>query len=84
MLAGILQPIARDLDISLPRAGLLFSAFAIGMVIGAPLPAATTLRLTRRTTLLVFLFVFVLGQVAGSLAPASEALFGSRVVSALA
>ncbi|WP_016906502.1 Cmx/CmrA family chloramphenicol efflux MFS transporter [Streptomyces xiaopingdaonensis] len=84
MLAGILQPIARDLDVSIPRAGLLISAFAIGMVLGAPLLAAATLRLPRRTTLLVFLFVFVLGQVAGALAPTYEVLFGSRVVSALA
>lgn len=74
MLAGILQPIARDLGVSIPRAGLLISAFAIGMVLGAPLLAAATLRLPRRATLLTFLFVFVLGQVAGALAPTYEVL----------
>lgn len=84
MLAGLLQPIARDLHVSIPRAGLLVSAFAIGMVVGAPVLAAATLRLPRRVTLMALLAVFGLGQVAGGLAPAYGVLFASRVVSALA
>lgn len=84
MLAGILEPLARDMNVSIPEAGLLVSAFAIGMVVGAPLLAAATLRLPRRTTLIALLAVFGLGQVAGALAPSYEMLFASRVVSALA
>jgi MFS transporter, DHA1 family, chloramphenicol resistance protein len=84
MLSGILEPLARDMDVSIPRAGLLVSAFAIGMVVGAPLLAAATLRLPRRTTLIALLTVFGLGQVAGALAPSYGVLFASRVVSALA
>jgi len=84
MLSGILQPLAHDLDVSIPRAGLLISAFAIGMVVGAPLLAAATLRLPRRTTLIGLLAVFGLGQVVGALAPGYAVLFASRVVSALA
>ncbi|EST39514.1 hypothetical protein N566_01520, partial [Streptomycetaceae bacterium MP113-05] len=84
MLSGILEPLARDMDVSIPQAGLLVSAFAIGMVVGAPLLAAATLRLPRRTTLIALLAVFGLGQVAGALSPSYEVLFASRVVSALA
>ncbi|MFF8284960.1 Cmx/CmrA family chloramphenicol efflux MFS transporter [Streptomyces albus] len=84
MLSGILQPLARDLGVSIPKAGLLVSAFAVGMVVGAPVLAAATLRLPRRTTLIGLLAVFMLGQVAGALAPNYEVLFASRVVSALA
>ncbi|MFI0911494.1 Cmx/CmrA family chloramphenicol efflux MFS transporter [Streptomyces abikoensis] len=84
MLSGLLQPIARDMDVSIPRAGLLVSAFAIGMVVGAPVLAAATLRLPRRTTLVALLAVFGLGQVAGALSPSYGVLFASRVVSALA
>ncbi|MDT0378489.1 MFS transporter [Streptomyces sp. DSM 42041] len=84
MLSGILEPLARDMDVSIPQAGLLVSAFAIGMVVGAPLLAAATLRLPRRTTLIALLTVFGLGQVAGALAPSYGVLFASRVVSALA
>lgn len=84
MLSGLLPPIADDMGVSIPRAGLLISAFAIGMVIGAPLLAVATLRLPRRTTLIALITVFGLGQVAGALAPTYEILFASRVISALA
>ncbi|MFF2527230.1 Cmx/CmrA family chloramphenicol efflux MFS transporter [Streptomyces liangshanensis] len=84
MLSGLLPDIADDMDVSIPTAGLLISAFAIGMVIGAPLLAVATLKLPRRTTLVALISVFGLGQVAGALAPTYGILFASRVVSALA
>ncbi|MEU6757095.1 Cmx/CmrA family chloramphenicol efflux MFS transporter [Streptomyces sp. NPDC046685] len=84
MLSGLLPPIADDMDVTIPQAGLLISAFAIGMVVGAPLLAVATLRLPRRTTLVALISLFGLGQVAGALAPSYELLFASRVVSALA
>ncbi|MEN8649349.1 Cmx/CmrA family chloramphenicol efflux MFS transporter [Streptomyces sp. 21So2-11] len=84
MLSGLLPPIADDMGVSIPQAGLLISAFAIGMVIGAPLLAVATLRLPRRTTLIALITVFGFGQVAGALAPTYALLFASRVVSALA
>ncbi|GAA1350368.1 Cmx/CmrA family chloramphenicol efflux MFS transporter [Streptomyces beijiangensis] len=84
MLSGLLPAIADDMNVSIPRAGLLISAFAIGMVVGAPLLAVATLRLPRRTTLIALISVFGLGQVAGALAPNYALLFASRIVSALA
>ncbi|MFF4330250.1 Cmx/CmrA family chloramphenicol efflux MFS transporter [Streptomyces sp. NPDC048387] len=84
MLSGLLPPIAEDMGVSIPRAGLLISAFAIGMVVGAPLLAVATLRLPRRTTLISLISLFGLGQVAGALAPSYGLLFASRVVSAFA
>ncbi|RII11681.1 Inner membrane transport protein YdhP [Streptomyces sp. YIM 130001] len=84
MLSGLLPPIADDMDVSIPQAGLLISAFAIGMVVGAPLLAVATLQLPRRATLIWLISVFGVGQVAGALAPTYEILFTSRVVSALA
>ncbi|MFE4661009.1 Cmx/CmrA family chloramphenicol efflux MFS transporter [Streptomyces hydrogenans] len=84
MLSGLLPPIAEDMGVSIPQAGLLISAFAIGMVIGAPLLAVATLRLPRKTTLIALITVFGLGQIAGALAPSYGILFASRVISALA
>ncbi|CAL9455345.1 Inner membrane transport protein YdhP [Streptomyces sp. enrichment culture] len=84
MLSGLLPPIADDMDVSIPQAGLLISAFAIGMVVGAPLLAVATLRLPRKTTLVALITTFGIGQVAGALAPSYGVLFASRVVSALA
>ncbi|RSS74737.1 MFS transporter [Streptomyces sp. WAC06614] len=84
MLSGLLPAIADDLDVTIPQAGLLISAFAIGMVVGAPLLAVATLRLPRRTTLIALISLFGLGQIAGALAPTYALLFASRIVSALA
>ncbi|WP_428957630.1 Cmx/CmrA family chloramphenicol efflux MFS transporter [Streptomyces sp. cg35] len=84
MLSGLLPAVADDMDVTIPQAGLLISAFAIGMVVGAPLLAVATLRLPRRTTLITLISLFGLGQVAGALAPSYAILFASRVVSALA
>lgn len=79
MLSGLLPPIAEDMNVSIPRAGLLISAFAIGMVVGAPLLAVATLRLPRKTTLIALITVFGLGQMAGALAPNYAVLFASQI-----
>ncbi|GAA3943886.1 MFS transporter [Actinomadura viridis] len=84
MLAGLLPDMAADLGVSVPAAGLLISAYAFGMVLGAPVLALATLRLPRRTSLLAFLGVFVLVHVAGALTPGYELLLASRLVGAFA
>ena len=34
---GLLPQIARDLDVSIPQAGMLITLYALGVVVGAPL-----------------------------------------------
>jgi DHA1 family chloramphenicol resistance protein-like MFS transporter len=84
MLAGLLPPIAADLGVSIPDAGLLISAYAVGMLVGAPLLAVATHRMPRKATLLGTLGVFVASHVVGALAPGYGLLFASRVVAAVA
>ncbi|WP_239589926.1 Cmx/CmrA family chloramphenicol efflux MFS transporter [Streptomyces aureoverticillatus] len=84
MLSGLLPGMADDLGVSIPDAGLLISAFAIGMVVGAPLLAVATLSWPRRTALVGLQAVFIAGHVVGALAPGYAVLFVTRVVSALA
>ncbi|MET8846164.1 Cmx/CmrA family chloramphenicol efflux MFS transporter [Amycolatopsis sp. NPDC004625] len=84
MITGLLPGMAADLHVSIPDAGLLISAFAVGMVVGAPLLAIGTLRLPRRRTLLTLLGVFVVAHVVGALAGSYALLFATRVVAALA
>src|SRR5947208_2655506 len=84
MLSGLLPNIATDLGVSIPQAGLLVSAFAIGMVVGAPILAVATLRVPRRTALVAFQLVFIAGHVVGALAPGYGVLFATRVISAVA
>jgi len=84
MITGLLPGMAADLGVGIPDAGLLISAFAIGMVVGAPLLAVATLRLPRRLTLLGLLAVFGVAHVVGALAPGYGLLFATRIVAALA
>ncbi|MGI5530086.1 Cmx/CmrA family chloramphenicol efflux MFS transporter [Streptomyces syringium] len=84
MLSGLLPTMAEDLGVSIPDAGLLISAFAVGMLVGAPLLAVATLRVPRRTALVAFQAVFIAGHVVGALSPSYELLFATRVVTAVA
>jgi DHA1 family chloramphenicol resistance protein-like MFS transporter len=82
MLAGLLPEIAGDLEVSIPAAGLLISAFAVGMLIGAPILAVVTLRWSRRFAMLAFLAVFALTHVVAALTPGYSLLVATRVVGA--
>jgi DHA1 family chloramphenicol resistance protein-like MFS transporter len=82
MLAGLLPELSADLGVSIPAAGLLISAFAAGMLVGAPVLAVLTLNWSRRTALLVFLGIFALAHIAGALTPNYEVLLATRIIGA--
>lgn len=84
MLSGLGPDIAHDLHVSIPAAGYLTSAFAVGMVVGAPLMAMLSLRWPQRRALLAFLVTFLLVHVLGAVTTSFEILLVTRVVGALA
>ncbi|WP_395574913.1 Cmx/CmrA family chloramphenicol efflux MFS transporter [Streptomyces sp. BK79] len=84
MLSGLIPDIARDLRVTVPAAGALTSAFAVGMVVGAPLMAVLGRRWSRRGALLAFLCVFLAVHVAGAVTGSFEVLLATRVAGALA
>ena len=59
---GLLPVIANDLGISIPTAGLLVSAYALGVVIGAPVMTLSTGRVPRRTLLIALAGIFTIGN----------------------
>ncbi|MBT2232429.1 MFS transporter [Nonomuraea sp. NEAU-A123] len=83
VIAGILPDIADDLAVSIPAAGLLVTAYAIGMIIGGPVLTALTARFARRPLILVLLAVVIIGNLASVLAPTYAVLFAARIVTAL-
>ncbi|GAA4076892.1 Cmx/CmrA family chloramphenicol efflux MFS transporter [Actinomadura miaoliensis] len=84
MLSGLVEDIARDMGVSIGTAGTLTSAFALGMIVGAPLMAAASMRWSRRRALLVFLLVFLAVHVVGAVTTSFAVLLAARVVGALA
>ncbi|MEV0783602.1 Cmx/CmrA family chloramphenicol efflux MFS transporter [Streptomyces sp. NPDC050423] len=84
MLSGLLSAISDDLGVSIPAAALLTSAFAVGIVIGAPLMALLGRNWPRRRALLFFLGVFAAVHVVGAVTSSYGLLLATRVVGALA
>lgn len=84
MLAGLLPAIATELDVSIGTAGLLTSAFAVGMIIGAPVMAAFSRRWPPRLTLVACLLIFAGSHAIGAVTPIFSLLLVTRVLGALA
>ncbi|MFI8187807.1 MFS transporter [Streptomyces sp. NPDC085946] len=83
VMMGLLPDVADDLRISIPAAGHLVSAYALGVVVGAPLLAAVTARLSRRTVLIALMALFVVGNALSALAPDDRWLLAARFLSGL-
>jgi DHA1 family inner membrane transport protein len=65
---GLLPNVASDLGVSIPRAGHVISAYALGVVIGAPVIAVLAARLPRRMLLVALMTAFAAGNFASALA----------------
>lgn len=81
---GMLPEIADGLGVSVSAVGLLISAYAVGVVIGAPTLTALGVRFTPKQTLIGLMVVFVVGNVLSALAPSYGLLVVARLLTALA
>ncbi|AFU04219.1 chloramphenicol resistance protein [Nocardia brasiliensis ATCC 700358] len=84
MLSGLLEPISRDVGVSLGAAGALTSLFAVGMIVGAPLMAMTAGRWPVRSALTGFLALFIGAHAVGALTANFVVLLATRLVAAVA
>ena len=80
---GMLTRLAEAFSVEVPVAGRLVAAFALTICLTAPVLAAVTSRLERRTLLAVTMAAFSVGHVGAALAPSYETLLLARVVSAV-
>ncbi|MEU6483847.1 MFS transporter [Streptomyces sp. NPDC046887] len=83
VMMGLLPNVADDLHTSVPTAGYLVSAYAIGVVIGAPLLTALGSRVPRKRMLLLLMALFTVGNLASALAPGFGTLVGARILAGL-
>jgi DHA1 family inner membrane transport protein len=81
---GLLPDIARDLSVSIPLAGQVVTAYALGVVIGAPILAALTTALPRKRVLLMMVGIFIVGNFLSAIAPNYVLLLAARVLAAFA
>jgi DHA1 family inner membrane transport protein len=80
---GLLPQIADGIDVSVPQAGNVVSAYALGVVVGAPVLTGIGARIPHKKLLLLLSGLFVIGNVASALAPNFGLLFAARFLAGL-
>src|SRR4051794_7599770 len=78
VIAGLLPQMAGDFGVRPSRIGLLIMAFAVGMIVGAPVMALATLRLPKRAALVLALATFAAGHVIAALSGSFEVPLAAR------
>ncbi|MFB8002312.1 MFS transporter [Nocardia sp. NPDC056000] len=80
---GLLPNIADDMSVSEPTAGHIVSAYALGVVVGAPVIAAMAARVGRKKLLIALMVAFSVGNAASVIAPTFATLTAARFISGL-
>ena len=80
---GLLPVIAEGVNVSIPTAGLLVSAYAIGVMIGAPVMTLAFSRFGKRTALMLLMGIFTIGNLLSALSPDYWTLLAARLVTSL-
>ncbi|MCZ7467940.1 MFS transporter [Agrobacterium sp. O3.4] len=66
---GLLPDVATTYGVTVPQAGYVITAYALGVVIGAPIIAILAARMTRRALLLGLMGLFAAGNILSAVAP---------------
>src|SRR5687767_9284170 len=80
---GLLPQIANGVGVSIPTGGHVISAYALGVVVGAPILAFLGARLPRRALLVALMVAFAVGNAASALATSYGALMAARFAAGL-
>lgn len=83
VIMGLISEVARDLGVTEPQVGHVISAYALGVVVGAPLLAIFGAKRRRRSLLLGFMAFYAAGNLACALAPDYHTLLLARFVAGL-
>lgn len=80
---GFLPQIAENLNISIPTAGMLITAYALGVMIGAPFMTLWFGRFPRRKALILAMIIFTIGNILAAIAPNYWDLMAARILTSL-
>ena len=80
---GLLPTIAEGVDVSIPTAGLLISAYAVGVMFGAPLVTLYMTRFSHKASLIALMAVFFVGNLLSAVSVDYTTLLISRVVTSM-
>ena len=80
---GLLPDLARSFNISIPKAGVIVSAYALSVTFGSPLLALALSKQERKRSLVILMSVFILGNVCCALSSSFFLMLAARIVTAL-
>ncbi|MET0264321.1 MAG: MFS transporter, partial [Duganella sp.] len=80
---GLLPVIADGVNVSIPTAGMLVSAYAVGVMVGAPVMTLLFSRFGKRTALMTLMLIFTVGNLMSAFAPGYMTLLLSRLITSL-
>lgn len=83
VMMGILPDIATGLDVSIPQAGYLISAYAAGVVVGAPTLVSMLSHRPPRSVLILFMLIFAVFNALAAFAPNFETMLVFRFLAGL-
>lgn len=83
VMMGILPDVAREFSITIPQAGYMISAYALGVVIGAPTLVAASSKMAPKKILFLLMLLFTIFNTLSAFAPNDTVLFLSRLLSGL-
>ena len=84
VIMGLLPSIADDFGVTVPAMGMVITAYAIGVVVGAPTLTLISSKLSTRQTLITLMTIFVAGNLLAAVSPDYRLLTAARVLTALA
>lgn len=80
---GLLPVIAQDFGVSIPKAGLLVTAYAFGVAIASPIITISSLKISKRLLLILLMGIFTLGNLLSAASTNFDVLFVSRIITSL-
>ncbi|WP_027092243.1 MFS transporter [Cohnella thermotolerans] len=84
IIMGLLPNVAQDLHVSIPRAGMLITGYALGVAVGAPVLTVLTLRVPQKNLLVLLMGIFIAGNALSIVAPTYPLLLAARILTAFA
>jgi DHA1 family inner membrane transport protein len=80
---GLLPVISTGIGVSIPTAGMLITAYALGVMIGAPLMTLALSRFPMKRSLILLMGIFVIGNLLSAVAMGYWTLLAARVITSM-
>ena len=80
VIAGILPQIAVEFSVSIPKAGMMATSYALGVFIGAPLLTVLGARVPRKAMLIALAGIFTVGNIITAVAPTMNIALAGRIL----